>query len=153
MPGRLLSFSFGHGGGGMTRRRIGVLVAATVGVVVLLVAVAVGVGGCRGTSPTAAEPYIDLTLGAPIADATRLAGRDGEAVDHDVLPVRPLPRVLSPRLPADARWYVWWRERGGVRLYPELVIGVADGRVVYKQVSYEQDGTTRSAIRVSPEYQ
>ena len=137
----------------MSRQRTGVLVAAIVGVVVLLVLVAVGVGGCRGTSATAPEPYTDLPLGAPIADATRLAGQEGEAADHDGLPVRPLPRVLSPRLPSDARWYVWWRERGGARLYPELVIGVADGRVVYKQVTYEQDGTTRSAIRVSPEYQ
>ena len=137
----------------MSRHRTGVLLAAVAAVVVLVAAVAVGGGGCRGTPAPAPEPYADLPLGAPLADAARLAGRDGEAADHDQLPVRPLPRALAPRLPADVRWYVWWRERDGVKLYPELMVGVADGRVVYKQVSYEQDGAMRSAIRVLPEYQ
>ena len=138
----------------MSRHRSVVLVAATLGVVALLAAVSVGMGGCRSTpAPAAPEPYADLPVGAPLADAARLAGRDGEAADHDQLPVRPLPRALSPRLPEAARWYVWWREKGGVKLYPELVVGVADDRVVYKQVTYEQDGALRSAIRTLPEYQ
>ena len=106
--------------------------------------------GCQRTPPLKKLFFDDLRLGMPSADATKVIGREGKACDYDKLPI---PPELYKGIPESTTWLVWWQEKDGVPLRAELILGVLDGRVIYKEVQYEEDGQMKVERRVLPEFQ
>src|SRR5262245_26898703 len=97
-----------------------------------------GVVGCGSSSRLeskvgAALPVEKVELGMTLDDAVKQLGAIGQEQSYEALPTNPRPRDAYWRLPGLTKWFVWSKEGS-----PLLILGVDDGKVVYKQVARQE---------------
>jgi hypothetical protein len=118
---------------------------------VIAVGISILVVGCKSStqSPKVANSaYGKIDLGMSLADVkTRVYG-EGEERSYDNLPVSPKPRKIYSKLPGETEWLVW----GGAGK-PTLILGVAGGKIVFKQVVWNEGGELKSDMNTLPAYQ
>lgn len=115
----------------------------------LLVCLAVCFLGCSQSPPPPQPPFANLQLGMSFEDAKKLIGREGNPFDYDKLPVIPKPRALYKGIPEDTTWFVWWDEKTGA----PMTLGILKGRVIYKEVNWDENGQSKGRRETLPEYQ
>lgn len=117
---------------------------------VLLVAGVMGCGSSSRLEPKAgaALPVEKVELGMSLDDAVKQLGAIGQEKSYEVLPTNPRPRDAYWRLPGLTKWFVWSEEGS-----PLLILGVDDGKVVYKQVARQEGNGINVEAEALPEYQ
>jgi len=105
---------------------------------------------CKRAKQPGTRPFDNLKLGMSLEEATKLAGSEGKPCEHDKLPFSLLPRDGYKGLPEKAAYLIWWNEKTGI---PELTLGVLDGRVIYKDVEWDENGQRKGERNALPEYQ
>ena len=109
--------------------------------------------GCTSLPDPDAPQHDKITLGMPLADVQRKLGQDGEVREERALPVSPKPRQAYPKLPPQVEWRRWMPTATGKKKPPSILLGFADGKVIYKQVIQSGGGKIKTETTVGPEYQ
>jgi hypothetical protein len=108
--------------------------------------------GCDGQSfqknPGENTPFAKVKLGMSQGEAMNEAPGRGFGRGYEQLPLRPTPRDRFPGLPKDMEWFVWQ----GMESEPIMVIGIADGKVAFKEVVIRSGNTGTSESAALPEY-
>lgn len=104
--------------------------------------------GCSDTQPSkpATVDYFTIKMGTPIDEVIAQLG-NGELQEHDDLKVSTKPRDSDPKLPADVDWHVWTRPGNSL-----LVLGVVNGKIIYKRVERHNGVDGQFAVEVADEY-
>lgn len=106
--------------------------------------------GCKRADQSGLRPFESLQLGISFQNATKLIGRAGTPCEHDKLPVSLLPRQGYKGIPEATKYFIWWNPTTGI---PEVTLGIFQGRVVYKEVQWDEDSKRQAAQWTLPEYQ
>jgi hypothetical protein len=106
--------------------------------------------GCKPARKSAALPFENVQLEMPLDQARKLIGRDGTPTEHAKLPFSLLPRDGYKGIPEATQYFVWWNPKTGI---PELTLGVFDGKVIYKDVEWDENGQRKGERHTLPKYQ
>lgn len=108
--------------------------------------------GCDSKSfqknPGENTAYAKVRLGMSQAEAMNEAPGRGFGRGYDQLPLRPTPYERFPGLPKRMEWFLWQ----GSDTEPMMVIGIADGKVAFKEVVIRNGNTGTSESAALPEY-
>jgi hypothetical protein len=119
---------------------------------VCVLLIATSVVGCSGSSPPPKAPVAlsveKVELGMTLDDAVKQLGITGQERSYEMLPTNPRPRDAYSKLPGLTKWLVWSGEGS-----PVLILGVNDGKVVYKQVARREGSEIVVEAEALPEYQ
>ena len=119
---------------------------------VFLVLTLAMIAGCDGKSfqknPGENTAFAKVKLGMSQAEAMNEAPGRGFGRGYDQLPLRPTPRERFPGLPKRMEWFLWQ----GTDTEPMMVIGIVEGKVVFKEVVIRSGNTGTSESAALPEY-
>jgi hypothetical protein len=119
---------------------------------VFLFLVLATVAGCDSKAfqknPGEGTDFAKVKLGMSQAEAMNEAPGRGFGRGYDQLPLRPTPRERYPGLPEKMDWFVWQ----GTDTEPIMVIGIAEGKVAFKEVVVRSGNTGTSESAAIPEY-
>lgn len=105
--------------------------------------------GCQQAVPPSKQRYDKVQLGMSFNDAKMLFAKEGKQFEHDKLPAVPLPRLGYKGIPEATTWFIWWDEKTG---HP-ITLGVLEGRVIYKEGTWDENGQVKGMSETLPEYQ
>ncbi len=110
------------------------------------------VAGCDSQSfqknPGENGPFGKVKLGMSQGEAMEAAPGRGFGRGYDQLGVNPAPRARFPKLPKDTEWFLW----KGTETDPMMVLGIAEGKVVFKEVITRIGNSGTSESAALPQY-
>ena len=106
--------------------------------------------GCKPSAKSATLPFENVQLEISLDQATKLIGRAGTPTEYAKLPFTLLPRDGYKGIPEATQYFVWWNPQTGI---PELTLGVFEGRVIYKDVEWDENGQRKGERHTLPKYQ